>query len=113
MGGYFQANREVKRITLPSNEKYWVEILTDLRYGEMKKYINVSEDGQVDFSTSADRYLLSIIHDWNLDNEAGEKAPIDQETIDLLTQADAIAIIEAAGGSAESDDSKKNSSAES
>ena len=113
MGGYFKEKREIKRVKLPSDQKYWVDVLMDVRWGELKRYIKITPEGKADLSTSADKYLLAIIHEWNLDKEDGSIAPIDQETIDLLVDSDVTAIINAAGGTVETEDSKKNSSSES
>lgn len=95
---YFASARETKRIKLPSNPKYWVEVYTDLRWGETKKFAKINEDGTADLEASADAFLAALIKDWNLDGPDGKKADITSETIDQLQKDDALLLIRSAGG---------------
>lgn len=106
--GYFK-EQQLKKLTLESDPKYWVEIVTNLKYGDVKKFANVAEDGEVDFATSADLFLQSVIKSWNLDDDTGTVLPITSENIDRLDQKDAIAILNEAGGLVETEDQKKTS----
>lgn len=110
--GYFK-EQQLKKLTLESDPNYWVEIITDLKYGDVKKFANVNQDGEVDFATSADLFLQSVIKSWNLDDAGGQVLPITPENIDMLDQKDAIAILNEAGGLVESEDQKKTSPAQS
>lgn len=108
--GYFKET-QLKKLSLKSNPDYWVEVITDLKYGDMKKFANISQEGQVDFATSADLFLETIIKSWNLDDDKGEVLPITPENINRLDQADAIMILNEAGGLVETEDQKKTSPA--
>jgi hypothetical protein len=100
--GYF---KEVvpKRVELSINDvdgkPYWVDVKTDLKYGDIKNFAGIAKDGQVDTGTSMDTFLKSAIVAWNLDNEAGEIVPIDTDSINKLESKDATAIITIAGAS--------------
>lgn len=107
--GYFQET-QLKKLQL-SNPDYWVEVVTDLKYGDMKKFANVSQGGQVDFATSADLFLETIIKSWNLDDDNGNVLPITPENINRLEQKDAILILNEVGGMVETEDQKKTSPA--
>lgn len=107
---YF-TERKLKRINLPTNPEYWVDVVEEYKYGELKKFAEADKDGNIDFAMTADTFLLTAIKAWNLDDSAGSVLPITQENLDNLDKADAMAIIEAASAFAvEDDDSKKNSS---
>lgn len=108
--GYFKETT-TKKLTLPSDEKYWVEIVTDLKYGDIKKFAAGSVDGEIDFSAAADTFLQTVIKDWNLDDDQGNILPITPENIDRLDKDDAILIVNEAGGLVEGDAEKKTSSA--
>lgn len=107
--GYFK-EQQLKKINLASDPKYFVEILTDLTWGDIKKFAKINQDGQVDFATSGDLYLQTVIKSWNLDNDAGEVLPITPENLDRLEREDVLLIIQEAGDIAtEGEDAKKNS----
>lgn len=88
--GYFKDAREKKRVTLPSDPKYWVEIYTDFQWGQSKQALTVNENGNIDMIISADKLLNMIIVDWNLTDEKGEKVPVNPENIDRLQPGDAL-----------------------
>lgn len=106
--GYFKT-QELKKLTLPSNKDYWVEILTDLKYGDLKKFASSNPDGQIDFAASADIFLQTVVKNWNLDDDSGNVLPITPENLDLLEKDDALLIISEAGGLVEGDEEKKSS----
>lgn len=106
--GYFKET-QLKKLKLKSNPDYWVEITTDLKYGDLKAFASVSQEGQVDFATSADLFLKTIIKNWNLDDGEGNVLPVTPENIDRLEQADALLILNEAGGLVESESQKKSS----
>lgn len=108
MSGYFK-KQELKKLTLPSNKDYWVEILTDLKYGDLKKFASSSDDGKIDFSAAADVFMLTVVKNWNLDDESGTVLPITPENLDLLEKDDALLIISEAGGLVEGEAEKKSS----
>lgn len=107
--GYFKETT-TKKLTLPSDEKYWVEIVTDLNYGDIKKFAAAGAGGEVDFSAAADTFLLTVIKDWNLDDDQEAVLEINSANIDRLEKDDAILIVNEAGGLVEGDAEKKTSS---
>lgn len=107
--GYFK-EEQLKKLKLKTNPEYWVEVLADLRYGDIKKFGTQNPDGEVDFAASGDLFLLTVIKSWNLDDDAGTVLPITAENIDRLEKDDVMLIINEAGGLVEDSDSKKNSS---
>lgn len=96
--GYFKEGRETIKVNLPSNEDYWVEVYTDIQWGQSKHALHVDSAGNVDMMLSADKLLSMLIIDWNLDDDKSEKQPITPENIDRLDPADALFIINKAGG---------------
>jgi len=100
---------EFKTLTLPSNKDYWVKVQADLRYGDMKKFMGFSQDGELDVAGSADLFLETVIKEWNLDDAEGVILPVTKENIDRLTKDDALLIIAETGGAVEDDSAKKNS----
>lgn len=106
---YFTA-RKTKKVELPSDSNYWVEIITDFKYGELKK---LSEVGSAEQSETSDALLQLAIASWNLDDENGAVLEINQENIDRLNKDDVTAILQAASDAVSSDDdTKKNSSSQ-
>jgi hypothetical protein len=103
--GYFKSS-ETKQIAL-KDPAYWVKIASELRYGDLKNFAGASATGEIDFVTSADKLLLAVIKEWNLDDEQGNILPITNENIDRLERDDAITIITEAGGLIDSDTQKK------
>jgi hypothetical protein len=104
---YFK-EQQLKKLPL-SNPDYWVEILTDLQYGDIKKFAAVTQEGDVDFQTAADTFLQTVIKSWNLDDDQGNVLPITPENIDRLTKDDALLIVNEAGGLVEDEAQKKTS----
>jgi hypothetical protein len=100
---------DLKTLTLPSNAEYWVKVQGELRFGDMKKFMNVSQNGELDVAGSADLFLETVIKEWNLDDSAGAVLTITKENIDHLTKEDALYIIDQTGGAVEDDSAKKNS----
>lgn len=108
--GYFKGATEPKVIQLPSNPDYWVKVATDIRWGLSKQALQVGENGELDMIMSADRMLLNLIQEWNLDDDSGNIMPITQENIDKLDANDAISIITIATEERAEIDTKKKSS---
>lgn len=108
--GYFQ-EQQLKKLTLKSNPDYWVEIITDLKYGDLKSFASVSQEGSVDFAASADVFLQTVIKAWNLDDDSGTILPVTPENINRISQSDALLILNEAGSLVETEDQKKTSSA--
>lgn len=106
--GYFK-DTQLKKLPLKSNPDYWVEIATDLKYGDLKQFANISQEGSVDFATSADLFLKTVIKNWNLDDENGKALPVTPENIDRLEQADALMLLNEAGALVETEGQKKTS----
>jgi hypothetical protein len=108
--GYFKEGRATKRVKLPSNAKYWVELYTDIKWGQTKHALQLKEDGGIDLVMSADKLLEMLIVNWNLDDEKGEVLPITVDNIDRLEPADALFLARESGAEeAQAKDSKKNS----
>lgn len=105
---YFKS-RSTKKITLPSNKNYWVEIITDLKYGDLK-HLGTLDSDNIEFSSTADKFLEVIIKDWNLDTEAGEKAPFTTEYFDLLEKDDVLMILQEANAVVVEDQGLKDDS---
>ena len=98
----------VKRITVPSNADYWVDVVADFRWKETKQFVNVTEGQTIEFASTADKVLLTAIKEWNLDNPDGTTADITADSIDKLEQADVLFILNELNLQ-EDDTSKKNS----
>lgn len=96
--GYFEASKGTRKVKLPSNDKYWVELAGDIKWGVSKHSLSVDGEGNVDMVMSADKLLRMLIKDWNLDDEQGNKAPITEEWIDRLEPSDAMYLVKEAGG---------------
>lgn len=106
--GYFQGEQPTKKIEL-TDKAYWVEIFTELRWGQSKQFFRATKDGEVDMVASADAYLLALIKDWNLTEVDDQKAPIDADHINNLSQDDALLILTVAGINTEAaEKAKKN-----
>ena len=103
---YFSAP-ELTQLTLPSNSNYWVKVQADLRYGDIKKFISIDQDGKVDTAAGADLFLETVIKEWNLDDESGDILPINLDNIDRMDKDDVIFIVNQTGGSVEDDQAKK------
>jgi len=105
---YF-ATAELTKVDLPSADGYWVKISNKYTYAESKAIDRAGNDE--DDWADTDTILLSVIKEWNLDDEAGTVREINAENIDLLKEEDVLAIINCGKNlNAESADSKKNSS---
>lgn len=107
--GYFKEEK-LKKLKLKSNPAYWVEIITDLKYGDLKNFADISQSGAVDFAASADVFLETVIKSWNLDDDAGTVLPVTPENINRLSQEDAVLILNEASSMVETEDKKKPSS---
>lgn len=94
--GYFTGEQPTKKLEL-TNKEYWVEVFTELRWGQSKQFFRATKDGEVDMVASADAYLLALIKDWNLTDANDQKAPIDEDHINQLSQDDALLILTAVG----------------
>lgn len=108
--GYFKEGRTTRKIKLPSAPQYEVEIYTDIKWGQTKQALALTEDGSVDMVMSADKLLSMLIVSWNLDDDSGKVLEITPENIDRLEPADALFIAKEAGADeAIAAESKKNS----
>ena len=59
---------------------------------------------------SADKMLMMIVKDWNLDGPDGKVAEINEDNMDMLEPADALYLIKEAGADeATAKQAKKNS----
>lgn len=108
---YFKDGQKTKKIKLPSDKKgkYWVEIRPDVKWGQSKHALSVDDEGKVDMVMSADKLLNLLIVSWNLDDEQGKILEISEETVDQLEPADAMHLINVAGGGKVSiENAKKN-----
>lgn len=107
--GYFSANRPTEKVTLTSDPEKWIEVYTDLRYGDIKQIATESGDGDSNI-VAADHILKLLIVSWNLDDDSGVIVPITTEAIDQLRKEDAEIILNRVSGVVITDDAKKNSS---
>jgi len=108
--GYFKEGRATKRVKLPSDAKYWVELYTDIKWGQTKHALKLDAEGGIDLVISADKLLNMLIVSWNLDDEAGKVLDITVENIDRLEPADALFLARESGAEeANSAKAKKNS----
>lgn len=108
--GYFKEGRATKRVKLPSDAKYWVELYTDIKWGQTKHALKLDESGGIDLVISADKLLNMLIVSWNLDDEAGKVLEINVDNIDRLEPADALFLARESGAEeANSKQAKKNS----
>lgn len=91
------AKRETKRIKLPSNGKFWVDIYTKFSWGDRKALRALILEGNDDqyFTVSSDRMALRLIADWNIDDAAGVVLEVTQENLDSLDEDDMQAILDA------------------
>ncbi len=107
---YFKEGRATRKVTLPTNKEYWVEIYLGIKWGQTKHSMVLKEDGEVDMVLSADKMLMMIVKDWNLDGADGKIAEINEENMDMLEPADALYLIRESGADeATAKESKKNS----
>jgi len=91
---YFTNERKTKKIVLPSNKAYWVEVFTDLEYGDVVRSGAVNKDGTPDLVASGSRILVQMISSWNLDDKDGNIAEINADNVFKLSQRDAQAILD-------------------
>jgi len=91
---YF-ADEQVKRIELPSDKKYYVDVIDGFRWRDVKQFVSVGDAGSVNFAATADKVLAIAIKDWNLDLSDGTIAPVTPENIDRLSQSDVLFILDA------------------
>jgi hypothetical protein len=107
---YIVNERPTRKVKLPSNREYFVEIYTQATWGQAKQFTVINEDGDVDLVRTADSKLLAFIKDWNLDDAEGNKLPISQESIDMLNDQDATFLVNETSRAMPATDSKKNES---
>lgn len=89
------ANRPTKRVKLPSNKKFWVDIYTTKNWADRKALRDVGlQDGDT-LIVAADLAFKLFIADWNLDDAASNKLPLTQESYDLLAGEDIDVIMDA------------------
>ncbi len=105
--GYFETTRKTEKVVLPSNKKFWVEIYTDIKWGESKHFLQMTEDGKIDMVASADKFLKHLIKEWNLTDDTDQVVPIDEAHIDLLVRDDALLLVKKAGGDTEAAEAAK------
>ena len=109
--GYF-AEDVIKKVELAVKDAegnpYWVNVKENLKYGDIKTFINLGKEGVVDAVASLDAFLKAAIVDWNLDDGEGNIAPVDEEHINKLGQTDAVTIINAAGAAIAGDPKEAN-----
>lgn len=105
MGYFSEQDNKPKRVTLVSDESYWVDVVGEMTWKQSKNFYSGDAAGEA----PADQILLSSITEWNLDDESGNVLPITQENIDRLKQVDVVKIIEAMNLTT-SDAEKKSSS---
>lgn len=91
---YFDNERKTKKVLLPSNNDYWVEVYTDLEYGDVVKSGAVNKDGSQDLIASGSRVMVQMIRAWNLDDADGNVVEINAESVFKLSQRDAQAILD-------------------
>lgn len=107
---YFKEGRATRKVTLPTNKDYWVEIYLGIKWGQTKHSMVLNEAGEVDMVLSADKMLMMIVKDWNLDGPDGKVAEITEENMDMLEPADALYLIKESGADeATAKQAKKNS----
>lgn len=102
--GYVK-EEQFKKIELPSDAFYWVEVSTDFTYGEIKGLGTDLEGVE-----ASDKFLQLAIKKWNLDAEDGTILDITPENIDLLKKDDVLAIIADITGEVGGDTGKKERS---
>ncbi|MDL2342309.1 MAG: hypothetical protein QFB87_04510 [Patescibacteria group bacterium] len=104
--------QQYNTVQLPSQPTYWIKLCTTLKWKEVKAFANINEKGDVTYAL--DQLLLTLIKEWNLDDDQGEVLEISQENIDRLTREDIEVLIAAVGSVVESQtpDQKKSSSKE-
>ena len=110
---YFKEGRTSRKVKLPTAPEYWVEIYEGIQWGQTKQSLTLNEDGDVDMVMSADKMLMMIVKDWNLDTPDGKIAEINEANMDLLEPADALFLIKEAGADKATADKQKKSSAKS
>jgi hypothetical protein len=100
----YTSKPELTKITLPSDNNYWVAVTTDFTYGDIK---GLGTDLQG--SDASDRMLSLAIKEWNLDGDDGAVLEITPENINLLKKDDVLAIIQEVNKGAGDDTEKKAS----
>jgi hypothetical protein len=96
--GYQAKTTDIERIALVSHPDYWVEIVTSLERGAMKKAehalmkasMDTDGNGSIDPDVAEYRDIMvrSSIVAWNLDGANGQALPITPENVDLLKGKD-------------------------
>ncbi|MBT9146126.1 MAG: hypothetical protein DDT42_02008 [candidate division WS2 bacterium] len=80
----YKSSRQLKKVSLPSVEGSEIEIYSSLLFGDLER-IYESEKSDIAKATEA---LVSLIKDWNLTDEQGQKLPISVETIRTFEMSD-------------------------
>jgi len=99
---------QIEKVTLNSNPDYWVDLLTNLAWGDMKKLLNTSKEGEASYEVDA--MLLACIKGWNLDDKDGNVLPITQENLDKLQRPDIEQLVTVLGAKIEESKSSKKAS---
>lgn len=85
---------KTKTVKLVSDPKYWVKVATELRWKDSKLFTTFQEN---DMAYALDKLLLTLIVEWNLDDDEGNIIPVTAENIDRLKRLDAEALVAAVG----------------
>lgn len=108
---YFE-EKNLKRLTLPSDPDAWVDIRTKLRWQDAKALAALTDDeGNVANEIEAsDKMVLAVVAAWSLAEADGTPAPIDLDHINKLLNDDLAHILNQATAALEVGKPKKNSS---
>lgn len=90
--GYFE-EIQTEKVTLPSNNEFWVEVKSDILFGDLVRMGAVSKDGTPDLVASSENALLQAIVDWNLTDNDGNKVDINLENVRKLKGVDSMALV--------------------
>lgn len=77
--------KKTKKVVLPSDSNYWVEILDGIEWEKGKLLINSDASVNPEY---AEKIFEIFITDWNLDDEQGNKLPITKESFGRLALND-------------------------
>lgn len=86
--GYFD-KKGYTRVTLPSDNNYWVDVYSDFDYSDVKRVENIDNPLE-----ASDKTLEIAVKQWNLDDKEGKILDITPESINLIRKDDVIAIME-------------------
>lgn len=105
---YFK-EQQLKKLTLPSNPDYYVEVLESLTWSAGKELLPLTPGSESTLASTSDAYLNAVVKAWNLDDETGTVLPITPENLNRLSREDAMFIIANGGGEVQSEEQKKSS----